>query len=320
MGKEGNNMAECWVGIDVSKRELVVAVRPSGEQWTTGNDERGWVALVERLRPLQPQRVVFEATGGLEAGLGLALAKAGLALALVNPRQVRDYARSMGQLAKTDRLDAALLALYAERVQPSVTVWANEELQVWEDTLGRRRQLVTMRSIERERRTQMPAKFQPGLERHISLLTDEIKACDRALLEAIQAHPFWRAKYRRMRTVPGVGLLCAATMLVFFSLIGPNTREEVAALIGVAPLNCDSGQFRGRRRIWGGRSDVRRVLYMAALSASRCNPTISDLYHRVRTHHKPTRVAIIACARKLSHILRAIFMTDTEWSPTPVRS
>ncbi|MDE3077121.1 MAG: transposase, partial [Chloroflexota bacterium] len=224
---------ECFVGIDVSKAELVVAVLPTEAQWTVTNDEAGWTQLVERLQRLHPQRVVVEATGGLEAGVGLALAGAKLPVALVNPRQVRDYARSSGQLAKTDRLDARILARFAERVQPPVTVWPDTELQTLQDILGRRRQLVAMRRIERERRSQTAARFQPSLERHIEFLSEEIKACDRALSAAVKANPAWRAKYRLMTTVPGVGLICASTMLVFFTLLGPSTREEVAALVGV---------------------------------------------------------------------------------------
>jgi transposase len=306
-------MAACFVGIDISKGELVVAIRPSGEQWTTTNDEVGWTNLTQRLQALQPQCIVFEATGGLEAGLGLALATAELPLALVNPRKVRDYAKSVGQLAKTDRLDATVLARYAEHGEPLLTVWRSEEVQSLQDTLSRRRQLVAMRSVERERRVKVPARLQPGLDRHLTMLTEEIKACDTALLEVIKANPTWRAKYHRMRTVPGVGLLCAATMLVFFTMMGHNTREQVASLVGVAPFNRDSGLYRGTRRIEGGRTEVRRILYMAAIAATRFNPTIHDFYVRLLAINKPPKVAIIACARKLSHILRAIYLSDTEW-------
>lgn len=306
----------CFVGIDVAKAELVVAVRPTGGRWAVKNDEAGWTKLVDQLRPLQPGCVVLEATGGLEAGVGVALATAKLPVALVNPRQVRDFARSTGQLAKTDRLDAGLLALFAERVQPPVTVWPDPDLRALQDILGRRRQLVAMRSVERERRGHTPTAFKTSLERHVDFLSQEIRACDNALLAAIKASPVWRAKYRLMTTVPGVGLICAATMLVFFTLLGASTREEVAALVGVAPLNCDSGAFKGRRKIWGGRSDVRSVLYMAALSAITWNPVIHDLYQRLIAKHKPTKVALVACARKLSHILRAIFLTDTQWRPS----
>ncbi|MBV9119543.1 MAG: transposase [Chloroflexi bacterium] len=302
-----------FVGIDVAKAELVVHIRPANEHMTVANDESGWGTLISRLSDLRPVRIVLEATGGYEAGVGVALAGAKLPVALVNPRQVRDFARSTGQLAKTDRLDAAMLALFAERIQPPVTVWPDDELQLLQDLLGRRRQLVAMRSVERERRPRAPRAAQGSVDRHISFLSAEIQDCEHALQTAINASPTWRAKVRHLRTIPGVGLVCAVTMLVFFTMLGPSSREQVSKLIGVAPLNCDSGTMKGRRIIWGGRAHVRSVLYMAALSAIRFNPVIHDLYHRLLQQRKPTRVALIACARKLGHILRAVWLTHTPW-------
>lgn len=304
----------CFIGIDVAKAELVVAVRPTGASWTVANSEAGWTALVERLKPLEPQRIVLEATGGLQAGAALTLVDAGLPVSVVNPRQVRDFARSVGKLAKTDRLDAGILALFAERAQPPLTVWPDDQLRALQELLSRRRQLVAMRGVERERLTSpAAAASKASMHRLIDFLTGEIQDCDRALLAAVRANPTWRAKHRLLQSVPGVGPICATTMLVFFALLGPSTREQVATLIGVAPLNCDSGTVRGQRRIWGGRADVRSVLYMAALTAKRWNPVIHDLYERLLAKHKPANLALIACARKLSHILRAIFLTDRPW-------
>lgn len=304
------------MGIDVAKAELVVHMRPSGEQWTVTNDAAGIGQLLERLSRQQLGRIVLEATGGYELLAAATLYAAGLPVAVVNPRQARDFARATGRTAKTDALDAAVLALFAERIQPPVRALPDAETQQLQAVLARRQQLVTMLTSERNRRPHVGSKLLPGLERHLTFLKDEISECDQTLLATIKASPTWRAKHKLLRSVPGLGLIATANLLVLFSSIGVHTRQELAALTGVAPLNRDSGMLRGRRTIWGGRGHLRAVLYMAAVSAARWNPIINELYERLTAAGKPRKVALVACMRKLLVIASAIVRTNTSWTPT----
>jgi len=304
-----------FVGIDVAKAELVIHARPSDEHWSVSNDEAGIEQLTKHLLTLQPERIVLEATGGYELLLAAKLWSADLPVAVVNPRQVRDFARATGHTAKTDALDAGILALFAERVQPLVRSLPDAEAQQLHAVLARRQQLVVMHTSERNRRTHVGARLGAGVERHLAFLKDEIADCDRALLEAIQASPSWRAQHRLLRSVPGFGLIVTANLLLLFSSLGVHTRQELAALVGVAPLNRDSGTLRGRRTIWGGRGQIRTALYMAAVSAVRWNPVIHQLYDRLTDAGKPHKVALVACMRKLIIIASAMLRNNTSWAP-----
>jgi transposase len=294
---------------------LVVHTRPTNEHWTVKNTEAGVQQLAERLRTLAPALVVLEATGGYELLAAGTLYAAGLPVVIVNPRQVRDFARATGHTAKTDALDASLLALYAERVRPAIRALPDAEAQQVQAVLARRQQLVAMQTSERNRRAHVGPRLASGIERHLAFLKDEIAECDRALMDAIQASPTWRAQHRLLRSVPGLGLIVTANLLVLFNSMGVHTRQELAALIGVAPLNRDSGTLRGRRTIWGGRGQLRAILYMAAVSAVRWNPVIRQQYERLIAAGKPHKVAIVACMRKLVIIASAMLRNNTAWAP-----
>jgi len=308
--------AEVFIGIDVAAAHLDVAVRPSGETWQEANDAAGIAALVARLRALTPTLIVLEATGGLEGPAVGEVAAAGLPVAVVNPRQARDFARATGKLAKTDRLDAAVLAHFAEGVRPPVRPLPDAATQELQALVTRRRQLVEMLTAEQHRARTAVAKVRPQIEVHVAWLRAEIKSLDRALRDAIRASPLWRAQDDLLRSVPGVGPGLATAMLVELPELGTLDRKRIAALVGVAPLNRDSGTKRGKRAIWGGRATVRAVLYMATLTATRCNPVIHPFYERLRGAGKPTKVALTACMRKLLTILNAMMRDQTGWEAT----
>ncbi|HEY9471099.1 MAG TPA: IS110 family transposase, partial [Propionibacteriaceae bacterium] len=273
------------VGIDVAKAELVVATRPSGERWTVTNDERGVRALVDRLLKDEPELIVLEATGGYELLCVAALAAAALPVVVANPRQVRDFARATGQLAKTDRIDADILALFAERVRPAVRVLPNEAAQELDALLSRRRQLLEMLQAERNRlgqvfgRGKRPVK--KSLKTHIAFLERELRMADTDLGEMIKESPVWRERDDLLQSVPGVGRVLSFTLLADLPELGRLSRREIAKLVGIAPLSRDSGTLRGRRFVQGGRASVRAVLYMGALVATRCNPVIRAFYQRL---------------------------------------
>jgi transposase len=302
-----------YVGIDVAKAQLDVAVRPSGEQWTAPNDEAGITSLVARVQALRPTLVVLEATGGREVPVAVALATAGLAVAVVNPRQVRDFARAIGQLAKTDALDAQLLAHFAAVVRPIPRPLPDAQAQDLSALLTRRRQLVAMRTAERQRlETALPA-VRHHIQRHLAWLDQELADVDHHLHDAVQASPLWRAQEDLLRSVPGIGPTTALTLLIEVPELGQLDRKAIAALVGVAPLNCESGTLRGRRLVWGGRARVRAVLYMATLVATRHNPTIRAFYQRLCAAGKPKKVALTACMHKLLLILNAVLRHRTPW-------
>jgi len=309
---------ECFVGIDVSQDWLALAVRPAGEPDRLANDAEGIAAVVARLASLAPTLIVLEATGGCEALVALELGTAGLPVAVVNPRQVRDFARATGQLAKTDRLDAAVLARFAEAVRPAARPLPDAETRALQAQVTRRRQLQGMLVAERNRRRVAPAVLHASLDTHIAWLRAQIDDLDRDLARSLRTSPLWRAEATLLRRVKGVGPVTAATLIAGLHELGTLDRKQIAALVGVAPLARDSGKHRGQRHIWGGRGDVRAVLYMATLSAIRSNPAIQTFYTRLTDHGKPFKVAMTACMHKLLTILNAIKRDGTVWDPDHV--
>lgn len=304
-----------FVGIDVSKAQLDVAVRPSGETWTVAQDEAGLSGLVARLHTLAPALIVVEATGGWEVALVGALAAALLPVAVVNPRQVRDFARSTGTLAKTDRLDAQSLAHFAEALRPQPRSLPNGQAQELSALLQRRRQLVDMLTAEKNRLPLAARRIRPQLQTHIAWLQRQISQFDDDLRELLRSSPLWRDKEDLLRSAPGVGPVLATTLVAALPELGTLTRQQIAALVGVAPLNRDSGTLRGRRTVWGGRAQVRTVLYMSTLVAVRHNPVLAAFYQRLRAAGKAPKVALTACMRKLLTILNAMLKHHTRWAP-----
>jgi len=305
-----------YVGIDVAKATLDVAVHPTGARWTTTHTEREVAGLVTRLTPLQPALVVLEATGGLEGPLAGALAAAGLPVVVVNPRQVRDFAKATGTLAKTDALDAAVLAHFAAAVRPTPRPLPDAATQALAALVTRRRQLVEMLTAERNRLGSAPRALRAEIQAHITWLQRRLGRLDDDLHEAIRTSPVWRAQDDLLQSVPGVGPVLARTLLASLPELGRLDRKAIAALVGVAPLNRDSGTFRGRRMIWGGRAGVRAVLYMGTLVAVRHNPVLRAFYQRLRGVGKLPKVALTACMRKLLTILNAMLKQQTRWNPT----
>lgn len=304
------------VGIDVAKAALDVALHPSGETWRVSNDEAGIAPLVARLKALAPTVVVLEASGGLEWPVAAALGTAGLPVAVVNPRQVRDFAKATGRLAKTDRLDALVLARFGEAVRPEPRPLAEETTRAVEALLTRRRQVVDMLTAERNRRHTAPTVLHAELDEHIAWLRRRLAELDRALGKALQASPLWRARDDLLRSVKGVGPVLSSTLLLNLPELGQLDRKQLAALVGVAPLNRDSGTLRGKRTTWGGRAHVRAALYMGTLVASRFNPAIHAQYQRLLRAGKPKKVALVACMRKLLLILNALLRDGVRWQPT----
>jgi transposase len=310
--------APVTVGIDVAKARLDVAVRPSGEAGQAPNDAAGVAALAARLAGLAPALVVLEATGGLERLAAAELAAAGLPVAVVNPRQVRAFAQAVGQLAKTDALDAALLARFGEAVRPPPRPLPDAAQQELAALLARRRQVVVMLTAERQRLAAAGAAVRRRVQAHVDWLARELAALDDDLGQTLRASPAWRAKEDLLRSVPGVGPVVALTLLAELPELGHLDRKRLAALVGVAPLNADSGTRRGQRLVWGGRGRVRAALYMAALTASRYNPVLRAFYQRLLRAGKAKKVALTACMHKLLRILNAIVHAASPWAnPAP---
>jgi len=307
-----------FVGIDVAKAELVVSIVPAMERFTVANDERGVRSLVERLRAVAPTLIVLEATGGYELLGVAALAAAALPVVVINPRQVRDFAKATGQLAKTDRIDADILARFADVVRPAVRPIADDEAQELEALLTRRRQLLEMLQAERNRAGQVfgtGKRFvKKSLKAHISYLEREQRITDPDLGAMIQASPVWRARDELLQSVPGVGPVLSRTLLADLPELGRLSRREIAKLVGVAPLSRDSGTMRGRRFVQGGRATVRGVLYMAALVATKRNAVIRTFYLRLVTAGKPKKLALVACMRKLLTNLNVMVRTAQPWT------
>jgi transposase len=307
-----------FVGIDVAKDFLDVHVRPTEEYWRVPNDAAGHTALRERLAAFPEALVVLEATGGYEVPVVAALASRGLAVVVVNPRQIRAYARATGQLAKTDALDARIIALFAEAVRPVVRPLPTEETRSLDEMVTRRRQLLDMLGAETNRRRLVRDRgVQQRIEAHISWLKRALRELDRDLDKAIRASPVWREMDDVLQSVAGVGPITTITLLAELPELGRLTRRKIAALVGVAPMNQDSGQSRGRRMIRGGRSSVRRVLYMATVSAIRRNAVIRAFYQRLRANGRLPKVALTAAMRKLLTILNAMVRDGRPWREQP---
>jgi transposase len=302
------------VGIDVSKDQLDVAVGSEGDTWSVRNDDAGVRELLSRLAERACALVVLEATGGFEIGAVTALAAAGLSVAVVNPRQVRNFARAMGQLAKTDKIDARILALFAERVRPEVRPLPDDAARLLSALLTRRRQITDMIVAESNRQGFAPPSLKKSIEKHIRWLRRELKDVDDDISSWIQASPVWRAKEELFQGVPGIGPVVSRTLIVDLPELGTLNRKQIAALVGVAPLARDSGKMVGKRMVFGGRASVRCALYMAAVVGARHNPVLRAFYTRLRERGKPPKLALIACAHKLLTILNAMARTGQPWS------
>ena len=302
-----------FVGIDVSKARLDIAVRPSGERESVANDQAGIKALVKRLGEIQPAWIVLEATGGFERRVTRALSSVELPVVVVNPRQVRDFAKATGQLAKTDRIDAEVLARFGEAVRPALRPLPDEVTVELRALIARRRQLTEMIVAERNRLSGASKAVRKRIDAHIRWLEAELDRADKDLDQSIRHSPIWRENEDLLRSVPSIGPITSRTLLAELPELGCLNRKQIAALVGVAPLNRDSGTLRGRRTIWGGRATVRAALYMAALVASRRNSVIRAFYRRLRKGGKPAKVALVACMRKLLTILNAMLKHRTPW-------
>jgi len=303
------------VGIDVSKNKLDIAVHESGAIWSSNNDSSGCTALAAKLKQLQATSIVLEATGGCETLVTAMLAAVGLPVIVVNPRQVRDFAKATGQLAKTDRLDCCVLAHFAAAIDPPLRPVKSEETQHLEALLGRRRQIVEMLTAEKNRlASNRDRAVSKDLQAHITWLEQRLKSSDDELQRVLKDSPAWRERDQLLRSVPGVGAVLSLTLLAQLPELGQLNRRQIAKLVGVAPFNWDSGQWRGTRHIWGGRAEIRSSLFMATLSAIRFNPTIEAFYQRLISAGKAPKVAIVACMRKLLTILNAMLKTQTSWS------
>lgn len=305
-----------FVGVDVSKAQLDVASNGSDETWTVSNGESGIAELVKRLREPRPALVVMEATGGFEVATAAALATAGIAVVIANPRQVRDFAKSTGQLAKTDQIDARVLALFAERVRPQVRPLPDDEARALDAIVGRRRQIIGMLVAEKNRLGFALPTVQKGIKKHIRWLERQLEEVESDLDSLIRKSPVWKAKNDLLRDVPGVGPNLARTLIAELPELGRLSNKEIAALVGVAPLARDSGVFRGKRMVWGGRAPVRSALYLSIWSASKWNPVIRVFYRRLRDRGKPPKVAQVACMRKLPTILNAMVSDGRRWDPS----
>ena len=308
--------AGLFVGIDVSQDRLDLAVRPTGETRQVVYNPAGTEAMTEYLKELGPQLVVVEATGGLE----MAVAAAGLPVVVANPRKVRAFARATGRLAKTDALDAQALAHYGETLRPQPRALPDAATRELKALVVRRRQLVEMITAERNRLRMATRRVRPRVQEHINWLKENLAELDQDLDDTIRSSPIWKDQDRLLRSVPGVGPVLSLTLLSGLPELGALNRGEIAALVGVAPFNQDSGSFRGKRRVWGGRSSIRAALYMAALVATRCNPAIKDFYLRLCNAGKPKKVALTACMRKLLTILNAMVRDNRPWTPTEANS
>jgi transposase len=300
------------VGIDVSKDWLDVALGSASLR--AANDTAGVGSLIERLQETQVQLVVMEATGGYETAAASAIAAAGLRLAVVNPRQVRDFAKATGQLAKNDRIDAHVIAAFGQAIGPQITRLPDEQMRELQGLLTRRNQLVAMRVQESNRLALMQGAMRKQIKSHIAWLDKAIGAVNTDLTARLRSSPVWREKDELLRSLKGIGPITSSTLMLNLPELGVLDRRAIAALVGVAPFNRDSGTLRGRRAIWGGRAQVRHMLYMAATTAVRSNPVIKDFYTRLTARGKPHKVAMVACMRKMLTILNAMARSNTPWT------
>jgi len=303
-----------YVGIDVSKAQLDLAVRPTGETWSCLQEEADLGRLVARLHALAPTLIVLEATGGYEVPVASALAADGLPVVVVNPRQVRNFAKALGRLAKTDRIDADVLALFGERVQPAIRPLPDPALEALTPVVARRRQLVEMLVAERNRRAQVKdSGVRREITQHIRWLERRLAHITRDIGRLLETTPAWRVEDNLLQSVPGVGPNTAAVLIADLPELGRLSRRQIGALVGVAPFNRDSGTLRATRHIWGGRVTVRGALYMATLVATRCNPVIRAFYGRLVAAGKPKKVALVAAMHKLLTILNTMVKHQQSW-------
>src|SRR5512142_870516 len=309
--------SECWVGIDVAKVHLDVVTWPAGERRRVAREEAGLVDLTGWLSAQRPVLIVLEATGGLEVAVVTALGEAGLPAAVINPRQARDFAKATGRLAKTDVLDAEVLARFGAAIHPEPRPWKDKETQALTALIQRRRQRVEMRVAEQNRLTSAHRQVRPDIPATLDWLDARLQDLDGDLQRRLRASPVWREPDDLLRGVPGIGPVTAATLLATLPELGTLNRRQISALVGVCPFHRDSGQYRGRRMIFGGRAGVRAVLYMAAVTASRCKPVITAFYERWRAAGNPAKVALTAGMRTLLTILNAMLKAKTPWQLPP---
>ncbi|MEP1078850.1 IS110 family transposase [Leptolyngbya sp. PL-A3] len=303
-----------WVGIDVSKASLDVYLRPSGEQFRVKNQTTGIAELIERLQSFTIGQVILEASGGLELEAAQALQEKEFAISIINPRQGRDFAKASGKLAKTDRIDAAVLAHFGEAMQPAVTVLASASAQALQEAVTRRRQLVEMLTAEKNRQSSLRGKMQQNLEEHLVWLEEHIQQLDLEIEQLSQSQEQWRSRIELLKSVPGIGKVIATTLVAALPELGQVSDKRISALVGVAPFNRDSGKYKGTRTIWGGRANVRAALYMGTLVAVRYNPALKAFYTRLVEQGKAKKVALIACMHKLLRILNAMVRDGKPWN------
>jgi len=304
-----------FIGIDVSKDQVDVAFRPGGQSLTFANDPSGMEELVQRLTEVNPALVLLEATGGYELRLTAALMKAALPAVVVNPRKARDFAKAIGKLAKTDKIDADVLAHYAEAIRPPARPLPDQQHTELCLLLGRQRQLIDMLTMEKNRVHNCPSRrVKLDVESHVKWLNDQIKQLDKDIANLIRQTPAWRAKDELFQSIPGVGPRVSLALIAYLPELGTLNRKQIAALAGLAPFNRDSGKMRGKRTVWGGRRKVRCLLYMAAVASLRFNPVIGAFYQRLTALGKPTKVALTACMRKLLTIVNAMAKSFSPWT------
>lgn len=309
--------SELFVGIDISKARLDIATCGAAQQaWSVPNNPEGRVRLSERLAELAPTLVVMEATGGLEIEVSVSLAFRNLPIVVINPRHAREFGRATGKLAKTDQIDARILADFALRIRPEIRPLPEEAQRELESAMTRRRQLVEMITAEKNRRHQASSRIAREITAHITYLETRLTDLDKELRKRVEENAAWRAKDELLQSVPGVGPGLALAILSSLSELGTIERRKAAALVGVAPFNRDSGKVRGQRSTWGGRADVRTVLYMATMSATRYNPVIRAFYQQLLARGKRKKVALVASMRKLLTILNSILKHEVPWSPS----
>jgi transposase len=310
-----NDSTPTFVGIDVSKKKLDIFLLPQRNAFFSSNEAESLAELVEKLRSVQPKLIVVEATGGFERPLVAAMLDAGLPVSVVNPAQVRSFSKSKGQLAKTDRLDAELLAQFAKAIEPRVSEKIPEKQAELDQLVTRRRQLVEMRTAESNRLELCHVKFSnQTIRKHLQFLDKQIKSVEGQITKLIQSDDDWKARAEIIESVPGVGAVTAATLIADLPELGRVSRYEICALVGLAPINCDSGKFHGKRPVQGGRKPVRNVLYMAALAARNFNPVIRAFAKRLTDAGKPFKVMLTACMRKLLVILNTITKNNSRWT------
>ncbi len=310
-------MSKRYAGVDLSKEWFDVAVVPDGLSWNLPHTEKGLREFVKRMKDLQVALVVVEACGHLERPLSRTLQEAGIPVSVVNPRQLRDFAKSLGRLAKTDKLDAGVLARYAQAMTPEPRPLPDEDDEELQSLLARRRQLVEMITAEKNRLRRALPQLRHRIEEHIRWLEEQVKELEKEIRRLQKSKPAWKELMTLLESAPSVGPVLSATLTAYLPELGQLDRRKISALVGLAPFNCDSGKREGTRAIWGGRAHVRAALYMSVISAVRYNPVIRSFYQRLRSQGKRPKVALVACMRKLLTMLNAMVRDWTPWQPQP---